>query len=762
MNSPVRNPLARTCVAALVSLMVGLTAFDSLAAGPEPKRVFVLNSFNRGYTWTDNMLRGVDDAFAASGIMVETYVTFMDMKRIPPTLPYFSKLKDLIQDGYRGVRFDAVLACDNDALNFMRQYRDELFPGVPVVFCSINDFDERMLDGRKDITGTSENTDYAGTIRAALTLRPATNNIVVVTDATTTGQAHRSAVDKLRASFPQRIGFTHISLADMTLDELAKRLSQLNKDSIVLLLQHFVDINGTTYTVKQSTPLLTKISSVPVFVTTDIRMGLGALGGHVVSGYHHGTIAAQMVTQILRGTDVRTIPVLLDSPNTYMFDYSVMRRFGISASDLPPGSLLINRSVSVLDEYKPYLLATLAVVIALSGILVYLLLETRRRRTIEEALRETGLQYRTLFESIADTVFVIDQGTGRLLDVNPAATLMYGFSREDFLRMTLADVSAESDALSRLTSAPDPFVPLRYHRHKEAGVFPVELTAGSFALHGKMTIIATTRDITERKRAEDALARLNAQLRAKNKELERIVYVASHDLRGPLVNMAGYGREVEYAVEELSTAFETDHASIEALKVATRAPVQEMSAALRYIRSSTSQMDALLTGLLHLARSGRASLTITPLDMNELICGVVAAIDFQVKSAGAALYVAELPPCRGDAVQVTQVFTNLLSNALRYLHPDRPGVIRISGIIEGEHSVYSVEDNGIGIAPAHQEDIFEVFHRLEPSKSDGEGLGLTIVRQILGRLAGEVGVESTPGEGSRFFVALPVADRVEK
>ena len=407
MNSTVRNTVTRICAAALVSLMVGLTALDSLAAGPEPRRVFVLNSFNRGYTWTDNMLRGIDDAFAASGITVETYVTFMDMKRIPPTQSYFSKLKDLIHDGYEGIHFDAVLACDNDALNFMRQYRDNLFPGVPVVFSSINDFDKRMLDGRADITGTSENTDYAGTINTALALRPSTNNIIVVTDNTTTGKAHRSAVEKLRASFPPRIGFTYVSLADMTLDELARRLSTLNKDSIVLLLQHFVDITGTTYTVQQSAPLLTKSCSVPVFVTTDIRMGLGALGGHVVSGYYHGTVAAQMVTQILSGTDVKAIPVLLDSQNTYMFDYSVMRRFGISASNLPPGSILINKSVSVLDEYKPYLLVTLAVVIALSGILVYLLLEIRRRRTVEEALRESGRQYRTLFESIADTVFVI-------------------------------------------------------------------------------------------------------------------------------------------------------------------------------------------------------------------------------------------------------------------------------------------------------------------------------------------------------------------
>jgi len=208
MKLIVRNTFARIWIAALVSLLLGLTVIDSLAAGQEPKRVFVVNSFNRGYTWTDNMLRGIDDAFGSSGIKVETYVTFMDMKRIPPTPQYLSKIKELIKEGYKGVRFDAVLACDNDALEFMRKYRDELFPGVPVVFSSINDFDVRMLDGRRDITGTSENTDYSGTIRIALKLLPATKNIVVVTDNTTTGKAHRSAVEKIRPDFPQSIAFT--------------------------------------------------------------------------------------------------------------------------------------------------------------------------------------------------------------------------------------------------------------------------------------------------------------------------------------------------------------------------------------------------------------------------------------------------------------------------------------------------------------------------------------------------------------------------
>jgi len=109
----------------------------------------------------------------------------------------------------------------------------------------------------------------------------------------------------------------------------------------------------------------------------------------------------------------------------------------------------------------------------------------------------------------------------------------------------------------------------------------------------------------------------------------------------------------------------------------------------------------------------------------------------------------------GDSIQLTHVFTNLISNSLKYRHPDRQGLIRIRGAIKGARCVYSVEDNGIGIAEEHQENIFQLFHRLDPSRSEGEGLGLTIVRQIIERLNGAVWVESKLGEGSVFFVSLP-------
>jgi signal transduction histidine kinase len=263
------------------------------------------------------------------------------------------------------------------------------------------------------------------------------------------------------------------------------------------------------------------------------------------------------------------------------------------------------------------------------------------------------------------------------------------------------------------------------------------------------------KEIAERRKSEEARERTNAELEEKNRELEQIVYISSHDLRSPLVNIIGFSREIKRSLVDIRAVIDRASLTDEERKTIDAILRDDIDPAIGFVATGTEKMDRLLAGLLHLSRTGRAKLEVASLDMDRLLGNVLGAFEFQVKDRGVTVLREPLPPCRGDEVQINQVFSNLVDNALKYLDPTRPGTLRITGKEEGAHLVYCVEDNGIGIPAGHQGKIFEIFHRLNPRDSPGEGLGLAIVRKILHRHGGTLRFESEAGKGSKFLVSLP-------
>lgn len=262
-------------------------------------------------------------------------------------------------------------------------------------------------------------------------------------------------------------------------------------------------------------------------------------------------------------------------------------------------------------------------------------------------------------------------------------------------------------------------------------------------------------DITIRKRMEIIRDELYRELTLKNEELESILYVASHDLRSPLVNIQGFSNELSRSCDFVRSNLAAKKMSFAMDKSVQSALNEEIPEALNFILTSATKIDLLLSGLLRLSRLGREAINIELIDMNKMIANICGSMEYQIKESGANVKIEELPECHGDASQINQVFSNLLDNAVKFLDDSRGGLIRIHGKTEDGDCVYCVEDNGVGIAQDHQKKIFETFHRLEPELTSGEGLGLTIVRRIIDRHNGRVWVESEYGVGSKFFISLP-------
>jgi len=396
-------------------------------------------------------------------------------------------------------------------------------------------------------------------------------------------------------------------------------------------------------------------------------------------------------------------------------------------------------------------------------------LSTRQKLAAEAALGDSDQRMRAILETAVEGIITIDEG-GTIESMNPAAERTFGYKAAEVIGKNVsllmpAPYCQEHDGYlaNYLRTGHARIIGIGREvlgQRKDGTVFPMDLSVSEVKLANQRLFTGFVRDITERKRAEEKLAELARTLAEKNKELETVVYVASHDLRSPLVNIQGFSKELARTCERIGVLLKSGDAERVNRSEIEAMVSEEVPEALGFIQAGVSKIDTLLSGFLRFSRLGRAALKIERLNMNAMLAGIARAMEFQIQQTRATLRIEKLPDCVGDATQINQVFSNLLDNALKYLEPSRPGSITISGRVENERAIYIVADNGIGIKPEHQGKIFEIFHRLNPAAGSGEGLGLTIAQKILERQEGKIWVESEPGKGSTFFVSLPITGRL--
>ncbi len=387
------------------------------------------------------------------------------------------------------------------------------------------------------------------------------------------------------------------------------------------------------------------------------------------------------------------------------------------------------------------------------------------REQLERDLRATVRELRDVKAALDEhSIVAITDSAGTITYVNEKFCAISGYGRDELIghdhRVINSGFHSKAffrDLWNTLKSGRVWRGEIR-NRAKDGSLYWVDTTIFPFlGDNGKpFQYVAIRTDITARKADEEALQQLAAELAEKNRELETIVYTVSHDLRSPLVNIQGFGRQLQRACDAISVAARAAGEAGDVPVEQLRQPVDSaIPQALRFINAGITRMEALIAGLLRYSRLGRVTLKVGPIDMNGMLGEVMAAMKFQLDEARAEVRMGSLPMCVGDAAQTNQVFANLLDNAVKYRRADHPLVIVIGGEVRDGRAVYSVSDNGIGIAPEHQARVFEIFHRLNPEATPGEGLGLAIAQRVLERQKGRISLESIPGEGSTFMVSLP-------
>jgi PAS domain S-box-containing protein len=368
----------------------------------------------------------------------------------------------------------------------------------------------------------------------------------------------------------------------------------------------------------------------------------------------------------------------------------------------------------------------------------------------EQTLKDSELRYRTLFESNPYPMWVFDIATLRFLTVNDAAVARYGYSHEEFLAMTIADIRPPQDMdtlqyeLKRLNPLSSPKT--WRHRRKDGRLVDVEITSHAMEYAGRPARMVLAMDITLRLEAEEAMKNLNEilerrveertrELHAANKELETFSYSVSHDLRAPLQVIDGFGRALL-----LRHARQLDG---------------EARHYLNRIRENTRQMNDLIDTLLSLARVTRAEIVAEHVNLAGRAQQIVAGLRHRFPDREVEVLIDPDMACEGDARLLTVVLENLIENAWKFTNRTAQAQIRI-GRQPGEGDpVFFVADNGAGFDMAYADKLFHAFQRLHDAADfQGTGIGLATVHRIITRHGGRVWAEASLGQGASFQFSL--------
>ncbi len=263
-------------------------------------------------------------------------------------------------------------------------------------------------------------------------------------------------------------------------------------------------------------------------------------------------------------------------------------------------------------------------------------------------------------------------------------------------------------------------------------------------------VAGLAQDITRRKLDEQRQEQLV-------EEIKHFAYIVSHDLRAPLSNLKGFNSELRRSIDEMKPLAQKAMLSLteQERQAFTTALESDIPEALAFMDASASRMNHLISAILNLSRLGHRDLELTVVNMDELVAETLRTMAHQISQRGVDVKVQSLPEIVADRTSMEQIMSNLLSNALNYLDPHRPGVMEMWSGRLGTDAAFHVRDNGVGIEPENFARIFEIFQRVRKLDVPGEGLGLACVRTLVRRHGGRVWCDSEPGVGSTFTFTIP-------
>ncbi len=406
-----------------------------------PHNVLVMASYEPGSRLEEEQIAGLRAVLPSD---VELIIDYMDAKRMARRDTYMQLYMGLMYGKYKTRRLDAIVALNDDAINFVNFYRTNLFARFPLVLCGSSTNRLGELSNLSNWTGAFCEPDIEKTIQLSLALHPKARKIHVITDRTTPGQLARErirmAADAGRFPMP-------VVLPDeerpWSYKLMLDQVRQIGPEDVAFFAEFYQDYGGNIFLAHRLVPYISKESQAPIYTMQNEAVGLGAVGGHVVNGGLMGRTAGEMVRRVLKGESPRSIaPVILEGE--WLFDDVQLKRWGIKDRSLPKGSRIIGRPISFFEKNKWILLVGGLIVTAELAIIALLLVNRAGRIRAQRLLQASETRYRSLFE-VSEDLFMIMDRAGTVLHANPATCRLLGYPLGELVGKKHSDLVGPSD-----------------------------------------------------------------------------------------------------------------------------------------------------------------------------------------------------------------------------------------------------------------------------------------------------------------------------
>ncbi|MBN2751706.1 MAG: PAS domain S-box protein [Rhodospirillaceae bacterium] len=704
------------------------TAHTGVASAP---RVLVLASYHQGNPWTDSIIKEIQNTIGHAQPDVEIHVEYMDSMRNDPR-DVFPFLEPLYRSKYLSTPPNAIIAVDDEALNFLVARRNRLFHDVPIIFCAINASRKLKIKDGAEIVGITEDVDMRRTIELALSLHPKTKRIVGVSDLSSAAWYDFESFWRIFPDFEDRVRFD--GFVGYSAEGLEAELAQLPKNTIILDVAFRRDRHGRVFSPLETVKLLSHNGDFPVYSLWDYYVGLGVVGGFVASGRRQGEEAARRTLRILNSLPAEADPAESKSRNLPMFDFVQLQHFGIPMSALPKGSIVINQPESFYWQYRYYIWGITSAFAGLVTLVLILLSNILQKRQAFHALKASQLRYRAIVEDQTEFLLRFDK-MFKITYANSALCAFLRSSRERVLEQNLTQFipAARFRQLLPMISSRSAEAPL-FHgeervRSADGSLRWIKWTGRAIFGPDEMVVEyqVVGGDITSEKQANQALEKSREAFRdlaahgqnILEKERSRIA-LEIHDELGQNLTALNIGLSI--LGQGLSPSETTPSERIRDMRELTERTIGSVQRISQELRPPQLDELGLVSAMQWHARKFLGA----------------AGLDYRFEKGNG---VSDIPLDKDRATALFRVYQESLTNIIRHAAATHV-TIRISatnGIFELE-----IIDDGIGIDCR--------------SKRSRNSLGIMGMRERIRAFQGRLNVSGRSNQGTTVSVRLPVAD----